>query len=259
MNAPPNMMIDIPIMEPSLALVLAHAARAYGVSEPALREAASSEAMEARALFCWLAHQVTQKSDRAIGLYCGLAQADVASRIAEMERRRAGSEQLAGLMEGLAIEVMAEAGVWRKLGRHHPERDPGEIARALVGSPYAAVTVGMEHVAHLAAAYLAEQAEKAALETEIQRLAKLAEQLEKIRASGSFLLISAIASGQKRAIGLGLADALEEFVVAEQAFANAASTVLEGSRRMTRDRAARALLNAAQADPLSPKKEQNNG
>lgn len=164
--------------EPTLAMILRHAVEAYGTTTGAARCLDEEKAAQARSAFVWLARQLTQRSDAAIGLFIGLPQQVVGEIITAIDQQVVKEPMLREMFEEWAIELVAEAAVRKKVGRLHLDREPDEIAERILQGGASALSTGADHVAHLAAAYVAATNEIASLRMTVEQMSGRLEALQ---------------------------------------------------------------------------------
>lgn len=138
-------------MTPTLSLVSKVVSLRLGRSETELRIGGSADAKAARMAFAWVADQVCEAGRVAIALWVGHGFGNIAALIAEAEAQRR-DVAFAALLDEIALECMAETLVRDKLGLLRPERDPRDIAIALIQRHGVVSSVEMRA---LAAAFLA--------------------------------------------------------------------------------------------------------
>jgi hypothetical protein len=124
----------------------------YKVSEAQMRLTGPEKIDDARAAFLWIADQVSDltRATAALWIGCELLHAHDLRHMAE--ERRDADRAYANSLDELAVESMATQGVHDRLKLIRPERDPAEIAVALIKGRGVVSTIEMQS---LAAAFVA--------------------------------------------------------------------------------------------------------
>lgn len=155
---------------PSLSLVLLRVSEACDISVGVMRVSMSPPAIEARAIYCWLAAGLcVNTSEFSIGLMIGRTARDVERSLDVFARQMQVDNKLASRVRALQIEIHAEAMALAKISlRVTPEPgDPRLIAERAAAGARMGTAVSANDAALLGAAYLAINARVAELEAEL--------------------------------------------------------------------------------------------
>lgn len=141
--------------EPTYKAVLEAVGKAFGMSPDELRSRPDEPAAGARDAFLWICDQVKSGGTLAAASYIGVPVADSHGALANIERQRAATPQIAIFIDELLLTLHCEAAVLAKLGIIQPNVSrPFDIARRVLVSKRAAGMVSIEDIQSLAAAYL---------------------------------------------------------------------------------------------------------